>query len=133
MINLNLFPSVSNDINHLQEQRLHTRIYLIIYSITLCLLLFYSGVIERKIIKNHLLTSMMDYEQLHEQYAQEMNCPCVKISIPYNDFVTELRVQSFQQACSPGLISLFLEFGKHERQFRSSSEGGYHQGIVRSQ
>ena len=112
IININLFQSASTDIKHLQEQRRLTRVYLFVYLVSLGLLLFYSGVIERKIGQTHRLTSIMDYEHLHEQYSDAIQCPCVHISIPYKDFVSELRVQSFHQACLAESVGVIFSRGK---------------------
>jgi hypothetical protein len=112
VVNINLFPSASTNADHLRKERLYTRVYLIVYSNTLCLLLFYSGAIERKIIKTHHLTSIADYEHLYEQESGKIKCPCEHISIPYNDFVTELCVQSFHQACLPTFFQTILALGE---------------------
>jgi hypothetical protein len=114
-VSINPFASSSTDIDHLQEQRLYTPVYLIVYSITLCLLLFYAGVIEHKTIKTHRLTSIADFEYLHELNAQGMSCPCAHIPIPYNEFVTELRVQPFHQSCLSDFLNQTLTVGKHNR------------------
>ena len=115
IVNLNLFTTLSANIAELQDQRLYTRVYLVVYSISLGLFLFYAEVIERKIIKTHRITSVTEYERLHEQYADGLNCPCMHISIPYNDFVTELRVQAFHQSCLPGFVKTVLAGGKVDR------------------
>jgi hypothetical protein len=113
-VNINLFPSTFTDINHLQEQRLQTRVYLLVYSICLGVLLFYSGVIEQKIIKTHRLTSIVDYEQLHAQQSGAINCPCERISVPYKEFVTKLDVKSYHEACSHLFLFKILSAGKKD-------------------
>ena len=54
---------------------------------------------ERSIIETHLLNSVDEYNLFYDQYENDLNCPCTQISIPYDNFITELYVDRFFQQC----------------------------------
>ena len=58
---------------------------------------------------------MEDYEDLLSLYKNDLNCPCTRISIPYNELITELRVNAIHQACSTNLVQMALVAGTHLR------------------
>ncbi len=113
IINVNLYKTTSTDEIDLRQQRIHTKIYLILFISCLSVLLFYTAIIERSITKTQTMPSIDDYKYLMDVYADNLNCPCTRISIPYNEFVTELRVSAFHQACTTKLIQNALAAGNH--------------------
>ena len=100
---------------NLRQQKLNTRIYIILFTSCLCVLLFYTAIVERSAIKIHTIFSIEDYEHLLDVYSDGVICPCTRISIPYSDLVTELRVDVFHQACSTALIWASMRAGKYAR------------------
>jgi len=113
IINMNLFKTTSTDEIDLRQQKIYTRIYLVLFISCLSVLLFYTAIIERSITKIQTTPSIEDYEHLLDLYSDEINCPCTRISIPYNEFVTDLRVNAFHQACSTNLIQESLVAGNY--------------------
>ena len=113
IININLYKTASTDERDLQQQRLYTRIYIITFVGCLCVLLFYTAIIERSVTKTYTISSITDYEYLLNRYTDNINCPCTRISIPYNEFVTDLRVNRMHQACTTSLIEKSLRTGKY--------------------
>ena len=111
IININLYKTGSTDEIDLREQRLHTRIYIIMFAACLCLVLFYTAIAQQSVTNTYQISSMEDYEHLLNLPQNNVNCPCTRISIPYNEFVTELRVDTIHQGCSTNLIRMALIAG----------------------
>ncbi len=111
---MNLYKTISTDEIDLRQQRIYTRIYIVSFVICLSVLLFYTAIIERSITKTHAMSSINDYEYLLDLYSDNLNCPCKHISIPYNEFITELQVNAFHEACSTNVIERAFTTGKSE-------------------
>jgi len=111
---VNLFKTGTTNEVDLRQQQIYTRVYLVFYISSLSVLLFYTAVVERSISKTYLSPSIMDYEQLTDIYSDDVNCPCTHISILYSEFITELRVNSFHEACASDLIDLILTKGNYD-------------------
>ncbi|CAF2902166.1 unnamed protein product [Rotaria sp. Silwood2] len=73
--------------------------------------MFYSSIIGRVIRKTHLQPSIEDYEHLLNLHPDGVDCPCTRISIPYNTFVTQLKVDLYHQACTTDVIERTLIMG----------------------
>ena len=108
ILNYNLYQTTSTDAVNVHEQRIYTRVYLILWTSCMTLLLLYPAVKERTITKTYVQPSFLDYAYLRDLYFNDINCPCTRISIPYKEFVTELRVNAFHQACSTSVIRFTL-------------------------
>ncbi|CAF0876214.1 unnamed protein product [Adineta steineri] len=68
--------------------------------------------INRNIDKKYSLSSIMDYEKfLKDHPSDDITCPCTHISIPYGDFINELQVDAFHEACSTNAIFEILTDG----------------------
>ncbi|UJR06625.1 hypothetical protein I4U23_010909 [Adineta vaga] len=106
---LNLFTTESTDERSIHQQLIYTRTYLILYFTSLSILLFYTAVVERSITKMHPISSTMDYEQLLvDLQADDISCPCTRISTPYSEFISELRVDKFHEVCTTDKIWIIL-------------------------
>ncbi|CAF4150353.1 unnamed protein product, partial [Adineta steineri] len=107
--NINSFKMSTNiDIN---IQRRHTRVYLLLYGTSLSALLLYTAIVERHVSKTLMSPSIVDYEKLEHIYSNDVSCPCSHISIPNQQFITELRVNSFYMACESNVIYDMLSSG----------------------
>lgn len=114
LLNLNLFPSKSpsTDPFDLRKQRISTRVFMLLLSVSLCILLLYTSLTP--VMKTITIQSpnRTEYEQLYVQYRQSLICPCTKISTSYQTlveidyyfhpvcnsiFVQDLWIQSVQQ------------------------------------
>ncbi len=113
-INMNLYETTTTDERTIQQQRINTRIYVILLISCLSIILFSMAMIERSITKIHMRPSIEDYEHLLSLDLNDLNCPCTFISIPYNDFVTELYVNEFHEACSRDVITYVLLTGNSD-------------------
>jgi hypothetical protein len=103
--NLNLFPSIppTTDENELRTQRISTRLFIIIFSISLVILLLYTSLIKVTKTVSVEAPSFAQYAHLNSTYSQTLACPCSKISINYGKF---LHVKyTLHQICT----SIFLD------------------------
>ena len=85
------------------------------FAASLSVLLFYTAIAERSMIKTYPTPLMKDYEQLLQLYSESVSCPCTHISIPYNEFVTELYVKSFHAACNDEIANISLTTSEYLR------------------
>ena len=104
---LNIFPSVptSTDEYELNRQRISTRLFLVIFIVSLIVLLFYNSVIMvQKTVKVET-PSFTEYSDLNlnSAYNETLTCPCSKISITYGKFI---QIEyTLHQVCSSIFVS----------------------------
>ncbi|CAF4287047.1 unnamed protein product [Rotaria sp. Silwood2] len=108
---INLFKSLTSDRTSEHKQKIYSRVYLILFISILGIVMFYSSIIGRVIRKTHLQPSIEDYEHLLNLHPDGVDCPCTRISIPYNTFVTQLKVDLYHQACTTDVIERTLIMG----------------------
>jgi hypothetical protein len=103
--NLNLFPSVtpSSDEYELETQRISTRLFIIIFLVSLTNLLLYTAL--SKVTKTVTVgqPTLVEYTYLNSSYSESLTCPCSKISISYRNFLDVDYTQ--HQVCS----SIFVD------------------------
>ena len=109
---LNFFESSFTDAASLRQQRIYTRIYLFLFFGSLSTLVSYSSIVDRTITQSYMLPSIADYEHLLDLYPDSVQCPCTRISIPYDAFVTQLQVTSFHQACTTNVVNSVFNGGE---------------------
>jgi hypothetical protein len=96
----NVFPSVppTTDPYELQNERISTRLFIILLTIILTILLLYTSLVNVTKTVNIKNPSLAQYSQLHATYPQTLTCACTTISINYEQF---LHVEySFHQVCN---------------------------------
>ena len=101
----NLFPSVppTNDEYKLQNQKISTRLFIILLIVILAILLFYTSLaIITKTITVKTPT-IHQYLQLYARYPHTLTCACTKISIKYENIVNVKY--SFHQVCTSDFVS----------------------------
>jgi hypothetical protein len=97
---LNMFPSIppSTDEHQLQNERTSTRIFIVLLTLLLTILLLYTSLINVTQTVTVKINTIAKYSQLYSTYPQTLTCPCTQISINYGTF---LDVQyTFHQVCS---------------------------------
>jgi hypothetical protein len=97
---LNVFPSIppSTDEHLLQNERTSTRMFIVLLTLSLTILLLYTSLINVTQTVSVKTNTMAQYLQLYSTYPQTLTCPCTQISINYGAF---LDVQyTFHQVCS---------------------------------
>ncbi len=109
---LNLYQTKIIDEETIKQQRLFTRIYILLFTSVLSVLLFYTAIIERNVSKTIVTPTITEYENLLNIYSNDVNCPCTFISIPYKEFVTDLHVTEFHQACTTDVVGMALKAGE---------------------
>jgi hypothetical protein len=96
----NVFPSVppTTDEYELQNERISTRLFIILLTIILTILLLYTSLVNVTKTVNIKNPTLVRYSQLYATYSQTLTCPCTTISINYEEF---LHVEySFHQVCN---------------------------------
>jgi hypothetical protein len=96
----NVFSSVppTTDPYELQNEIISTRLFIILSTITLTILLLYTSLVSVTKTVNIKNPTLAQYSELYATYSQTLTCACTTISINYGDF---LNVQySFHQVCS---------------------------------
>ncbi|CAF1449799.1 unnamed protein product [Adineta steineri] len=103
--NLNLFPSVplSTDEHELKNQKISTRLYIFLFTLSLTILLLYTSLADITKTINVPTPTLTKYEQLYSKYSQTLTCPCKHISINYERFLS--IEYTLHQACS----SIFIK------------------------
>ena len=103
LLQLNLFKTTSSTEETVVEERVLTRIYLVL----LCCLLLAIGVgsasVVRTVSNNEYSPSMTRFQYLARKYPDTLQCPCSKAGIVYNKFLsTHVR---FHQVCSSRFVT----------------------------
>ncbi|CAF1589652.1 unnamed protein product, partial [Adineta ricciae] len=103
--NLNLFPSVppSTDEHDLQNQRISTRLFILLLVISLTILLLYNSLVTITQTVYINSPSLHEYSSYYSSYPQTLTCACTQISISYETFI-EMKY-SFHQVCSSFLVT----------------------------
>lgn len=103
LLQINLFDSRSSDAIKIRHEILSTRLFLLLFLISLLSLAAYTSLsvqIQRESVQ---LPTEATYRTLEAKYATTLQCPCKKIAVPYETFV---QVQpSFHQVCSSVFVS----------------------------
>ena len=87
----------------LSDQLWATRIYGGLLTISIVILLFFTGLKEQTHIVTVLSLNPSTFDQLVDKYPSTSVCPCSKISIPYRSFLT--FAPHYHQVCSSGFVS----------------------------
>jgi hypothetical protein len=103
--NLNLFPSIppTTDEYQLRNQRISTRLFIFVLTISLCILLLYTSLINITQTINVKSPSIEEYSQLYNLYSQTLTCDCTQISINYQKFI-DIQY-TFHQVCYSDFVT----------------------------
>jgi hypothetical protein len=103
--NLNLFPSIppATDDHEIRNQRISTRLFIILLMLSMTVLLLYTSLITVTKTNSVERPNLEQYSQLYSTYSQTLTCSCSKISINYRKFI---RIQyTLHQVCN----SIFVD------------------------
>jgi hypothetical protein len=106
MVELNLFASIppSNDPNIIRRNRHTTRVYFILLITAFFILILYTSLRQTTITVIVKSPSVSEYTDLSLQYPLTLQCPCSRITIKYNQFISQIEPQ-YHQICSSVFIS----------------------------
>ena len=100
---LNLFKIVDQRTeDRIKQQKLTTRIYLILLAIAATTLLLFNSLNMETVTVTTSNPSLNTYIKLQELHSQTLRCPCSTITIPYNQFL--LFSPILHQICSSDWI-----------------------------
>ncbi|CAF0769385.1 unnamed protein product [Adineta steineri] len=103
--NFNLFSSttLSTDEHQLQNQRISTRLFIILLTLSLTILVLYTSLINVTKTIDISSPTIAQYSQLYSTYPQTLDCTCTDISIDYDKF---LQVNyTLHQICTSTFIT----------------------------
>ncbi|CAF1091727.1 unnamed protein product [Adineta steineri] len=105
LLTFNIFPSVppTTDEHQLRNQRISTRLFIILLIISLYILLLNTSLINITETVNIKAPSIIKYEQLYNSYSQALTCECTQISINYKKFI---QIQyTLHQVCHSDFVT----------------------------
>ncbi|CAF4181971.1 unnamed protein product, partial [Adineta steineri] len=102
---LNLFPSIPPSTNEsdLRNQRISTRLFIIVLVFSIIILVTYNSLIYVTMIGNINSPDLTQYLDLYSQYPQTLTCPCTDITIKYEEFL-EIDY-TLHQLCSSSFVT----------------------------
>ncbi|CAF1147349.1 unnamed protein product [Adineta steineri] len=108
LIELNIFISrdIGSDVNQVKAKiygQWATRLYMILFISSLTILIFYTAIQPKALIKNFDQPSFTYYNHLKEVYGVDLKCTCSNIASAYNQFVEIQPV--FHSICSSHFVS----------------------------
>ncbi|CAF3777105.1 unnamed protein product [Rotaria sordida] len=127
---LNIFSSQSRDPNRIHHGRIASRLYIILFTVSISVLIVYTLLSVQTISQIVESPTQEQYEKLFEQYNQTLQCPCTVVSIPYEEFLQV--TPTYHQVCSSDFVqpwwyqrflpvsSSDISFGKSSYGFRSN-------------
>lgn len=113
---LNLFRTRSTDAELIHQQILTTRLFILLFTIALVILLAYTSISERTTTQTIKQPSLATFQQLTRHYPNTLQCPCQQISILPSHFLTTSPM--FHQVCSSDFIKqawMDFTFGANTR------------------
>ena len=103
LIELNIFKRRGSDEQQVYYQRMATRCYISILTVSLTILTFYSLLAAELHLESIRNPTESDYNLLEQTYTDQLSCPCTSISMNYSTFVN-IEPQ-YHQVCSSDLVS----------------------------
>ncbi|CAF1364363.1 unnamed protein product [Adineta steineri] len=101
---LNLFKDPNErSIEQIQHQRIYTRIFIILLSFSLVIILIYVSVENITQIVTVKNPSIDQFNQLYQRYSDNLQCPCKTLSIQYQNFI-QFNPQ-FHSVCTSDLVT----------------------------
>ena len=87
--NFNLFPSIppSTDEHQLQNERISSRLFIVLFISSLFILLLYTSLVNVTQTVTIKAPTITQYSQLYSRFPQTLTCPCSTISINYDTFL----------------------------------------------
>ena len=103
---LNLFASqtpVAEEEHAVRDQIISTRVFIILFTISLVVLTTYSSQVEVTGMVTIINPSLEQYDSLYARYSSRLVCPCRNISLPQGLFL--LLHPTFHQICQSSFIN----------------------------
>jgi len=105
LLNLNLFESdpPSEDPNTIRDERLLTRIFLVLLSLSTCIMFFYMMIDPITLTRTIQRPTYIKYQTLFDKYGSRLICPCQRLSTTYDQFIRINYIQ--HQVCQSVFIT----------------------------
>ncbi|CAF3913855.1 unnamed protein product [Adineta steineri] len=102
IVQLNLFESHSNDAHRVYRERILTRLYLILMTSAMIVLIFYTFLSVQTMNKTITTPSEDQYKELQERYPDTLQCFCTEISISYGELI--VIEPTYHQLCTSDFV-----------------------------
>ncbi|CAF0777339.1 unnamed protein product [Adineta steineri] len=102
IVQLNLFDSHSQDPHRVYRERILTRLYLILMTSAMTVLIFYTFLSMQTMNKTIMSPAQDQYEELQERYPDTLQCFCTEISIPYGELIEIKPI--YHQVCTSDFV-----------------------------
>ena len=100
---LNLFESDSTDVEIVRRERIATRLYIGLLSLSMIGIILYATFSKRTIMITVLQPPEQLFHSLDAHYSDTLRCPCSRVSIQYSEFV-QSQV-AFHEVCGSSFIT----------------------------
>ncbi|CAF1030677.1 unnamed protein product, partial [Didymodactylos carnosus] len=100
---LNLFESRSTDEVEIRYERITTRLYLILLSLSFVVLVIYTALTKQTITVNIESPSFSTYRKLEVDYSHSLKCSCSQLSFALGTFI-HIK-PTFHQVCTSDFVS----------------------------
>ncbi|CAF3662865.1 unnamed protein product [Adineta steineri] len=101
---LNLFKkSDQRAENNIKQQRISTRVYLILLFGSFLTLLLFTSLSTGMVPTTEPKPSLTTYKDLQDKYSKTLKCPCSNVTIPHHKFVSLLPV--LHQVCTSDFVT----------------------------
>lgn len=102
--NLNLYssPNTANNEYELKNEKISTRIFLILWILSVVIITIYAGQVSIAQTIDVKEPSFEQFQLLSSKFSETFRCPCDNVSIPYSTFI-DLKPQ-FHQLCTSDFI-----------------------------
>ena len=100
---LNLFESESTNVEIVRRERLATRLYISLLSLSMIGIILYAALSKRTIMITTLQPPEHHFHSLDAHYSDTLRCPCSRVSIQYSEFV-QSQV-AFHEVCGSSFIT----------------------------
>ena len=101
---LNFFrqeSATSRMANAHQIALISTRVYVAVFTLSLTVLALTNGLGQNTITVTINSLSLAYFEQLHATYQSQLSCPCERIAVPYNTFISvEAKYHQVSDVCT---------------------------------
>lgn len=106
LIEWNLFRSKSTNVLHVRNERVQTRLYVCLLSVSILIVIIYTSLEERAVVETiNPPSNSTEYDYFRQIYPPTLECRCSRISFEYSTIIPRLEVESFHPICDSFFVS----------------------------
>ncbi|CAF1310712.1 unnamed protein product [Didymodactylos carnosus] len=105
LISFNIYDKYPSENQHvIANERIATRIYVILMTLALLVIILFTSFTHRTVIKQKNKPNQLEFDKLYAKYSHKLVCPCSQISILYDTFI--MFEPELHTICSSDFISI---------------------------